>query len=442
MKIVYLTAGAAGMYCGSCMLDNALAKAMIKQGHDCLLVPLYTPIRTDEENVSIEKVFFGGVNVYLQQRLPLLKWLPRWLDAPLNNPALVKWLTRNTGKVPPKLLGKITVSMLDGFDGYQQKEANRLCGWLQADIQPDCIVYSNLMIGGTIPTIRSRLKSSVWVVLQGDDIFLNSLPEPYKSKSINRMQQIVSHVDGFVFHSEAYAELMSELLSIPSSKRHVVPLGIDTTDFKLPLANQSQLTRAIDHQRRGRRVGYFARISKEKGIHRLVEAFIAIANQAGYEDVHLAIGGYLGPQNQDLWRSLEKQLHDAGLANRYKYHGAVDRVEKVAFLRSIDLLCVPTEHFEPKGLFVLEAVAAEIPYLLPNQGAFPELHARLNRGWIYSSSHSNALTDALKQSLDSISDGKLISANEASQDSLLQEISIETMAKRKLELLVKGRRKN
>jgi hypothetical protein len=29
MRIVYLTAGAAGMYCGSCLHDNALAKALI-----------------------------------------------------------------------------------------------------------------------------------------------------------------------------------------------------------------------------------------------------------------------------------------------------------------------------------------------------------------------------------------------------------------------------
>ena len=63
MKFVYLTAGAAGMFCGSCMLDNALARELIRQGHEALLVPVYTPIRTDEEDVSIDRVFLGGVNV-------------------------------------------------------------------------------------------------------------------------------------------------------------------------------------------------------------------------------------------------------------------------------------------------------------------------------------------------------------------------------------------
>ncbi len=49
------------------MLDNALARAMIQLGHECLLVPLYTPIRTDEEDISVDQVFFGGINVYFNK---------------------------------------------------------------------------------------------------------------------------------------------------------------------------------------------------------------------------------------------------------------------------------------------------------------------------------------------------------------------------------------
>ena len=48
MKIVYLAAGAGGMYCGSCLHDNTLAAALMRLGEDVLLMPTYTPIRTDE----------------------------------------------------------------------------------------------------------------------------------------------------------------------------------------------------------------------------------------------------------------------------------------------------------------------------------------------------------------------------------------------------------
>ena len=71
MKAVFLTAGAAGMYCGSCMHDNALALAMRQAGVDCLLQPVYTPIRTDAESVADERLFFGGIHIYLLQQLPL-----------------------------------------------------------------------------------------------------------------------------------------------------------------------------------------------------------------------------------------------------------------------------------------------------------------------------------------------------------------------------------
>src|SRR5205085_7765929 len=78
LKIAYLTAGAAGMICGSCLHDNTLARALLTLGNDVQLIPLYTPIRTDEENVSAGRIYYGGINMYLQQRWPLFRWLPTW----------------------------------------------------------------------------------------------------------------------------------------------------------------------------------------------------------------------------------------------------------------------------------------------------------------------------------------------------------------------------
>jgi len=53
------------MYCGSCLRDNALAAALLRRGHDVVLMPVYTPTTTDEPNVSNPHVFFGGVSVFL-----------------------------------------------------------------------------------------------------------------------------------------------------------------------------------------------------------------------------------------------------------------------------------------------------------------------------------------------------------------------------------------
>src|SRR4051812_49839509 len=87
MRILSITAGAAGMYCGSCLRDNALATELIARGHEVSLVPLYTPTRVDEPNVSRKRVLFGGISVFLQQHSAVFRKTPRLLDRLWGAPA-------------------------------------------------------------------------------------------------------------------------------------------------------------------------------------------------------------------------------------------------------------------------------------------------------------------------------------------------------------------
>src|SRR5262245_26643634 len=119
MRIAYITAGAANMFCGSCMKDNTLAAALQRQGHDALLIPTYTPIRTDEEDVSDSRIFFGGVNVYLQQKSVLFRHTPRFFDRFLDNKALLRWAAQKAVKTDAANLADLTLSMLDGSHGKQ-----------------------------------------------------------------------------------------------------------------------------------------------------------------------------------------------------------------------------------------------------------------------------------------------------------------------------------
>src|SRR5438309_12064029 len=80
MKILAITAGAANMYCGSCLRDNALAAELIAQGHDVTLVPLYTPTLTDEPNVSRKRVFYCSHSDYLEQHMAALPTTSAALD--------------------------------------------------------------------------------------------------------------------------------------------------------------------------------------------------------------------------------------------------------------------------------------------------------------------------------------------------------------------------
>ena len=182
MKIVYLAAGAAGMYCGSCLHDNTLAAALLAAGQDILLVPTYTPLRTDEESVSDGRLFFGGINVYLQQHSPIFRHTPWFLDALLDNPRVLEWATRGGPSVDASRLGDLTVSMLAGEHGRQRKELRKLVRWLEHDAKPEIVHLSNAMLMGMAREIR-QLGVPVVASLSGEDIFLERLEEPFYSQA-------------------------------------------------------------------------------------------------------------------------------------------------------------------------------------------------------------------------------------------------------------------
>ena len=56
------------------------------------------------------------------------------------------------------------------------------------------------------------------------------------------------------------------------------------------------------------------------------------------------------------------------------------RPHKIDFLRNLDVLCVPATYDEPKGIFLLEAMANGVPVVQPRRGAFPEILEKTGGG--------------------------------------------------------------
>jgi len=392
MKIVYLTAGAAGMFCGSCMHDNALARALRQLGTDCILQPLYTPIRTDEESVASQEIFFGGVHIYLLQMFPAFRWVPGPVRRLLDQPRFLSWATRRAASTDAAKLGELAVSMLRGVHGSQRDEVERLVTWLRRDVRPDVVIFSNLLIGGCIPKIREELPNTkIVVILQGDDSFLEHLPLKQRSIAIDELQTLGKKCDSIIVNTEFYAKKMAQLLELSPDQVHVLPLSIDTG----PFASFSPRTVSASPVT----IGYLARVAPEKGFHHLVSAFIDLAKRPGCESVRLCAAGWLGPQNETYKQTQETRIAEAGLSDRYEYLGSPDLNGKLDMLRKIDLLCVPTEHDEPKGLFLLEAMAAGVPVVQPSTGAFPEIVERTGGGIIVDARPSNfiAIADVLER---------------------------------------------
>jgi glycosyltransferase involved in cell wall biosynthesis len=426
LKIAYLTAGAAGMICGSCMHDNTLARALIALGHDVQLIPLYTPIRTDEEDVSSPQVFYGGINMYLQQKSKLFRWLPRWLDRWLDQPWLINWASGRSVKIDPVQVADLALSILRGTAGFQKKEVERVAEWLTSTLRPDVIVFSNILTAGCVPEIKRRMQVPVVVTLQGDDIFLQGMPEPQRGLALAEVALLAEFIDGFIAHSDYYADAMADYLRLDRSKIAVVPLGIDTRDFKSPPLPFPPSPRAHT-------IGYLARLAPEKGLHILAEAFIRLRRMPGTESAKLRIAGWLGEQHQGYVEQIFSRLRNAGLPNAFEFVGEVDRRGKLDFLASLDVLAVPTMYRDPKGLYVLEALAAGVPVVQPDHGAFPELLAATRGGLLHRPEDPEHLAQRLHEVLTNPTLRKSLAAS--GQKHVHSSRNAQEMAKRTAETL-------
>jgi glycosyltransferase involved in cell wall biosynthesis len=381
MRILQLTAGAAGMYCGTCLRDNSLAAALMKLGHDVTLLPLYTPTLTDEANVSNGRTFFGGISVYLEQNYALFRKTPWLLDKLWDSRAALKMAAKSTIPVDPHFLGEMTVSMLEVEHGRLKKELRKMLRWLDSEPRPDVVNLPYTLLIGLAAPLKKSLGRPVCCTLQGEDLFLEGLEEPYKTRALNLIRQNIPHVDCFLAVSEYYADFMSRYLGIPDGKMEIAPLGVTTDGYRAEpfFGNQKP------------RIGYFARIAPEKGLHILAEAYRIVRDQG--LDCTLEAAGYMAPEQRAYLSGIERQLREWGLD--FKYHGALDRDQKIAYLESLDVLSTPTVYSDPKGIFVLEAMAAGVPVVQPDHGAFPEIIRKTGGGILVEPENPQSLADGL-----------------------------------------------
>lgn len=385
MRILQITAGAAGMYCGSCLRDNALAAELMREGHHVTLLPLYTPTLTDEFNVSYHRVFFGGISVYLEQHSALFRHTPWLIDRLWDSTIALKAAVRTSIATSPKLLGEMTVSMLRGEHGHQAKEIAKLIDWLRTQPAPDVIVLPNSMLIGLAAPLHNALRAPVCCTLQGEDLFLDGLADPYRSTAVELIRSQLPAVDLFLPTSDYYAHYMARYLAIPPDRIRVVRLGINTEGYQ---RQQRPAGRPFT-------IGYFARVAPEKGLHLLAHAYRELRSRHPHLPCRLEAAGYLGPEHKPYLSGIEQQLAQWGLDSEFRYHGSVDRPGKIAFLESLDVISAPGAYPDPKGIYALEAMACGVPFVQPGHGVFPELCRRTNGGVLVPPSDPESLAAAL-----------------------------------------------
>lgn len=383
MKIIYIATGAANMYCGSCMHDNALAAALKAAGEDVSLFPLYTPMRLDEENVGEPRIFYGGIKAYLLQKYPRPFFGRDLLFRIAGSQALLRLMPRfDIGSaVDPKANAEMTISMLKGEDGNQRELLQELVSWIKSTCQPDIIHITNTLLIGVAREFKRSLQVPITCGLHGEDIFLEGMPEPYQREALGLIRARARDVDRFLAISSYYAEMFSNWVGLDRSKVDVVWPGIALKDYR-DLPAESSTARPLT-------IGFLARFVPEKGLHLLVDAFIRLVQSKEFPDLRLVAGGYLSRAYDTYLSGIRKTIRDHGVEDRIQLLGTLERFEKLNFFRQIDVFSVPAVYREPKGISILEALASGVPVVQPDHGAYPEW-IRATQGGLLHRPHDSA----------------------------------------------------
>lgn len=392
-------------------------QALRRQGVDVVMVPMYLPMFTDGNPVTDDTpVFFGGINVWLQQQVPFFRKTPRWLDRLFDSKWMLKRAASMEGTTSAKELGPMTLSMLEGTDGNQKKEVERLVEWLAEHERPDVVHISNALLIGLAPAIKAALDVPIVCTLQDEDWWLDEIKPPHDEACWNAIRERASDVDCFVAVSRWFADQMSVRLSLPPERIEVIHVGVDLTGYQ---------TASLDLDPPV--LGYLSRMNSALGLDRLVDAFIELKQMDGLKELKLkATGGAVGDDLKCIQQQ-RKKLERAGLMGDVEFVEDFGREHRLAFLKSLSLMCVPVEKGEAFGSYIIEAMAAGVPVVQPNAGAFPELIEATGGGVIY-----DDLTATLKALL--LDPDRLRKLGARGREVVHECFGIETMASNMMKL--------
>jgi len=419
MRVVLIIPGVGdSFYCENCLRDAALVTAMRKLGHDVLIVPMYLPFQVDKnEAVSNTPIFFGGINVYLQQKSAFFRKTPAWLDRLFDSPKLLRWIARRTGMTSARDLGEATISMLHGEQGRQVKELDRLVEWLDTkDNKPDVVCLSNILLAGLARRIKERVGVPVVCLLQDEDGFLDGLVSPYSEQAWQILAERSRDVDGFIAVSKYYADVMQQRLGLDAGQVDVVYTGISLDGYEMREAGTEVPT-----------IGYLSRMCFDRGLDTLVDAFINLKKNEKLKNARLRIAGGKRDDDEAFLNQVRQRLSACGLIEDTEFLQDFDRDTKIGFLQSLSALSVPEKQPVAYGLYVIEALAAGVPVVVPASGAFPELMEMTGGGVLCEPNNAEALAAVMEPLL--LDPNYARQLGEQGRDAVFEKFNIEQTAK-------------
>lgn len=380
------------------------------------MVPMYLPVLIDTDGITGDvPVFFGGVNVFLQQEFKFFRKTPRWLDKLFDSRWMLRQVAAREGSTEAAGLGPMTLSMLQGADGHQKKELDRLIDWLKEYEKPDLVHISNSLLLGLVPEIKRALNVPVVCTLQDEESWLDHIDEPYDGMCWDAMSEHADDVDGFIAVSRWYADEMCKRMGIDGGKMRVVQLGID-------LDERDPISLCFDPPV----LGYLSKMTESLGLGLLTDAFVTLKKNPRLQNLKLrATGGQLGA-DVGFVRGLKNELAKHGIEQDAEFLEGFDAEHRSDFLRSLTVLSVPAPQGESFGMFITEALAEGVPVVQPRVAAFPEVVEATGGGVLYNADEPGALASALESLL--LDPDRARDLGRRGHDAVFENFGIDKMA--------------
>ncbi len=422
MKIINIAPGFGGtFYCGNCLRDRVYSQTLKTMGHQAVSVPIYLPLSIEEYDADNGiPVFYGAVNIYLKQKFRWMQNMPKWLENFFNSSALLKFAAKKSGSTRADGLEEMTISMLNGDEGFQEKELDQLIDFLRVHEQPDIVHLSNALLMGMAKKIKQELNIPVVCSLQDEDVWIDAMRPAYQQKLWDIMAEKAKNIDAFVAVSDYFRNVMQEKMRIPDEKLFTVHIGVDPDAYKVNEPNTDTPT-----------IGYLSRIYKENGIGVLVDAFIHLKENSKFTNAKLRISGGLTGDDKRFVNKQIRKLKRKGFYNDVEFveDFRIEALDK--FFNGLSLLSVPVLKGEAFGPYLLESMASGIPIVQPALGAFPEMVMNSGGGAVYEPNEPQILAEKMEELLSAPDELKNMSRHgrKAVEERFSNKILTEKMAK-------------
>ncbi|MEM0240946.1 MAG: glycosyltransferase family 4 protein [Candidatus Nezhaarchaeales archaeon] len=195
--------------------------------------------------------------------------------------------------------------------------------------------------------------------------------------------------------NETMRRALVEKASVNQDKIFVVPNGVDVEFFKPGLrCDEVNAKYGLE----GKRVVLFVgRVTREKGIHILLEAVRTLRDKHGLRDIKVVVVGPLsGSFGDDTLTDYARVLHEYVIKNNIDavFTGSLD-IEELRYLYSCSHVLVLPSYFEAFPMVLIEAMASGLPVIGSKAGGIVDIVENGVNSYLFEKGSANDLAEKL-----------------------------------------------